>query len=62
MAATREGPKDREGLMEQPSIGRRNRWATRTDMAIGKTPRAPPPTTGMSMVANTVYTVYCGVQ
>lgn len=56
MAATREGPKDREGLIEHPSIGRRNKCATITLIAIGKTPKAPPPTTGMSIVAKTVYT------
>ena len=27
-----------------------------TLIAIGKTPNAPPPTTGISIVANTVYT------
>ena len=56
MAAMREGPKEREGLIEHPSIGRRNKCATMTLIAIGKTPNAPPPTTGISIVANTVYT------
>lgn len=58
IAAIREGPKDREGLIEHPSMGRRKRWATITLIAMGNTPRAPPPTTGISMVANTVYTVH----
>lgn len=56
MAATREGPNDRVGLMEQPSMGRRNRCATITDIAIGNTPSGPPPAVGMSIVANTLYT------
>ena len=54
MAAIKEGPKDLDGLMEQPSIGRRNRCATMTLIAIGNTPSAPPPTTGISIVAKTV--------
>ena len=56
IAAIREGPKERVGLIEHPSIGSRNRCATMTLIAIGKTPNAPPPTTGISIVANTVYT------
>ena len=56
MAATSEGPKERVGLMEQPSMGSRNRCATITLIAIGNTPSGPPPAVGMSMVANTLYT------
>ena len=58
MAAIREGPKERDGLMEQPSIGSKKRLDTMTLIAMGKTPKAPPPATGMSIVANTVYTVH----
>jgi hypothetical protein len=56
MAATSDGPNDREGLMEHPSMGSRNRCDTMTLMAMGNTPRGPPPAAGMSMVANTQYT------
>ena len=42
--------------MEQPSIGNRKRCATITDMAMGNTPKGPPPGVGMSMVAKTLYT------
>ena len=57
MAATNEGPNDREGLMEQPSIGIKNKCDTMTLMAMGNTPSGPPPTAGISIVANTQYTV-----
>ena len=32
---TREGPKDLDGLMEQPSMGSRKRWAIITDLGGG---------------------------
>lgn len=54
MAAIKEGPKDLDGLMEHPSIGSKNKCATMTLIAIGNTPNAPPPTTGISIVAKTV--------
>jgi hypothetical protein len=54
IAAIKEGPKDLDGLMEQPSIGSKNKCATMTLIAIGNTPNAPPPTTGISIVAKTV--------
>lgn len=44
------------GLIEQPSIGIKNKWATITDIAIGYTPKAPPPSFGMSTVENTLNT------
>ena len=40
--------------MEQPSTGTRNRCATITDIEMGNTPSAPPPSTGWSIVANTL--------
>jgi hypothetical protein len=52
--ATSEGPKERVGLMEQPSMGSRNRCATITDMAMGNTPRGPAPSVGMSTVDSTL--------
>ena len=52
-AATGDGPKERVGLMEQPSMGSRKRCATMTDIAIGYTPSGPPPLVGQSIVAKT---------
>ena len=52
--ATSAGPKEREGLMEQPSIGSRKRWATITDIAMGNTPSGPAPSVGISTVDSTL--------
>jgi len=57
MAATKEGPNDLDGLIEQPSMGIKNKWDTMTLIAMGNTPRGPPPADGISIVANTQYTV-----
>ena len=57
MAATKEGPNDLAGLMEQPSMGIKNRCDTMTLMAMGNTPSGPPPADGISIVANTQYTM-----